>query len=55
MNEESIFAAAIAKTPEERGPFLDEACGSDHELRARVEALLEAHDHPDSCGGHGRM
>jgi WD40 repeat protein/serine/threonine protein kinase len=48
MNEESIFAAAITKTPEERGAFLDDACGSDQELRARVEALLEAHDSPDS-------
>jgi len=49
MNEESVFTAAIEKTsPEERAKFLDEACAGDAGLRARVEALLHAHDHPDS-------
>ncbi len=49
MNEESIFTAAIAKTsPEERAKFLEEACGSDAGMRAGVEALLHAHDRPDS-------
>jgi WD40 repeat protein/serine/threonine protein kinase len=48
VNEESIFAAALGKAPTpERGAFLDEACAGDANLRAAVEALLYAHDHPD--------
>jgi serine/threonine protein kinase len=49
VDEESIFAAALAKaSPEERQAFLAGACSGDAELRGRVEALLEAHEHPDS-------
>jgi serine/threonine protein kinase/tetratricopeptide (TPR) repeat protein len=49
VDEESIFTAALAKaSPEERLAFLDEACHGDAELRFRVEALLQAHEHPDS-------
>ncbi len=49
MTEETIFAEAIEKkTPEERAMYLDRACGHDAHLRARVEGLLKAHDHPDS-------
>jgi len=44
----SIFLAAVEKAPAERASFLEQAAGSDAALRARVEALLEAHDHPDS-------
>ncbi len=41
---ENIFAAALEKhSPEERAALLDEACGADLHLRARVEALLRAH------------
>src|SRR5262245_15409771 len=41
----SIFAGAIERpSPEERAAFLDTACGSDVELRRRIEALLRAHD-----------
>lgn len=44
MTEESIFHAALAKTiPAERAAFLDEACGTDLDLRRQIEALLEAH------------
>src|SRR2546430_13744088 len=43
MNEETIFAAVIAWPPEERVACLDQACGSDAELRRRVEVLLNAH------------
>jgi serine/threonine protein kinase len=40
----AIFTGALAQaTPEERGAYLDEACGGDAELRRRVEALLQAH------------
>jgi eukaryotic-like serine/threonine-protein kinase len=39
---ETIFHDARALEAEARGPYLDEACGGDHVLRARVEALLAA-------------
>ena len=49
MNEEAIFHAATQKTsPEERAAYLNEACYGDADLRAGVEALLDAYDHPDS-------
>jgi serine/threonine protein kinase/tetratricopeptide (TPR) repeat protein len=41
---ESLFAAAVALPAGERGAYLDEACGGDVELRARLDALLRAHD-----------
>jgi hypothetical protein len=42
--EEALFAAALEKpTPAERAAYLDGACGNDHVLRARIEALLAAH------------
>jgi serine/threonine protein kinase/tetratricopeptide (TPR) repeat protein len=37
---EQLFEAALALKPEERGPFLDQACGHDEQLRRTVEALL---------------
>ena len=41
----SIFCEAVERpAPEERAAYLDSACGRDAELRARVEALLAAHD-----------
>ena len=43
MSDESIFAAALGKAPgAERRAFLDGACGGDHDLRRRIEGLLEA-------------
>jgi eukaryotic-like serine/threonine-protein kinase len=48
MDEESIFTAALGKAPPQRPAFLAEACGGDVHLRAKVEALLSAHEHPDS-------
>src|SRR5579884_3600725 len=49
MQEESIFASALTKTSLlEREAFLAEACAGNPALRARVEALLHAHEHPDS-------
>ena len=45
MSDESIFAAALSKAPgAERRAFLDGACGSDDDLRRRIERLLEADD-----------
>jgi serine/threonine protein kinase len=43
MTEESLFLAALEKnTPAERLAFLEEACGGDAALRARMQLLLEA-------------
>jgi WD40 repeat protein/serine/threonine protein kinase len=43
MSDESIFGAALSKAPGiERRAFLDGACGSDDDLRRRIERLLEA-------------
>jgi WD40 repeat protein/serine/threonine protein kinase len=44
MDEASIFLEALQKqSPQERAAFLDQACGSHHELRHSVELLLKAH------------
>ena len=45
----SIFSEALEKqTPQERAAYLDKACGSDASLRAKVEALLKAHEQAGS-------
>src|SRR5438034_11681682 len=49
MSERDIFTAARQLTdPAARSAYLDEACAGDPALRERVEALLRAHDQPDS-------
>jgi WD40 repeat protein/serine/threonine protein kinase len=49
MNEETVFAEARSKPyPAERDEFLKQVCRDDAELRARVEALLEADKAHDS-------
>jgi serine/threonine protein kinase len=49
VDEEAIFAAALAEAvTAQRVAFLDRACARDAGLRSRVEALLRAHDNPDS-------
>ena len=40
---ETIFNAALAVAPATRAAFLAAECGSDADLRARVERLLAAH------------
>lgn len=45
---ELFFEALDRTTPEERTAFLEEACGQDVKLRARVEALLARHFEDDS-------
>src|SRR5262245_51275137 len=43
MEPRAIVLVAVQKgDPVERQAFLDEACGSNRELRAQVEALLQA-------------
>ena len=41
---ESIFTAALGRGPEQRAAYVEGACHDDPELRARVEALLAAHE-----------
>src|SRR6516162_3153371 len=44
MNESQVFTNALKLgTPAERAAYLDEACAGDPQLRAGVEALLQAH------------
>ena len=40
---ESLFTEAVALPVEARAPFLDRTCVGDAGLRARIEALLQAH------------
>jgi WD40 repeat protein/serine/threonine protein kinase len=48
LSEEELFAAAIQTPLAERAALLDRACAGDTSVRAQVESLLAAHDHPDS-------
>ena len=42
---EAIFTAAVEKgSTAEQASYLDKACGSDADLRARVETLLKSHE-----------
>jgi WD40 repeat protein/serine/threonine protein kinase len=45
--EELLFQLALTKSAAERAEFLDRECGEDKALRARLNALLVAHDAPD--------
>ncbi|HXJ55107.1 MAG TPA: serine/threonine-protein kinase, partial [Verrucomicrobiae bacterium] len=44
---EAIFLAALELPSAERPAYLGGACGDNHQLRQRVEALLRAHDAPE--------
>ncbi len=48
MHEDAIFTEALELEPQRRSAYLDEACGDDADLRARVEGLLSAANDPDS-------
>src|SRR4051812_28492576 len=39
----AVYAGALQRDPQERSGYLSVACAGDPELRARVEALLQAH------------
>lgn len=39
-----IFSEALERKDSDRESYLNEACGADIDLRAKVEALLQAHD-----------
>jgi WD40 repeat protein/serine/threonine protein kinase len=45
---QALFLDALQLDPAARAAFLDKECANDRELRRRVEALLRAHDEPDS-------
>jgi serine/threonine protein kinase len=49
--EELLFQLALTKPASERASWLDRECGDDRALRARLEALLSAHEQPDSALG----
>ena len=46
--EEGLFQLALAKPAEKRAAFIDVMCDGDPALRARLEALLAAHEQPDT-------
>ncbi len=48
---QAVFLAVTEKTPSERTAFLQGQCGTNVDLRQRVEALLRAHDEPGSILG----
>ena len=47
-NEEALFALALSKPAAERAAWLDRECGGDSALRQRLDALLAAHEQPDT-------
>ncbi len=46
--EELLFQLALTKPATERSLFLERECGDDEALRARLEALLAAHEQPET-------
>src|SRR5262245_24897242 len=43
----AVFQAALETPADQRPAYLDRACGADHGVRRRVEALLRAHEGTD--------
>jgi hypothetical protein len=43
-NEEALFVLALTKPAAGRAAWLDRECGEDKALRARLDALLAAHE-----------
>ncbi len=54
MNDEQVFAEAIALPSHERLSFLDKVC-IDMEQRQRMDVLLAAHERPDSLFDHSEV
>ena len=52
----AVFLEALDKYPPDQwGPYLDEACGEDRELRRNVQVLLDAHESGDSLLDKGAI
>ena len=52
QKSDSIFWAALEiDSHQERGAYLDEACGSDQEQRAQIEEMLAAHSRAEGFLG----
>jgi len=49
--EELLFQLALLKPAAERAAWLDRECGEDKALRARIEALLAAHEQTEGLLG----
>jgi hypothetical protein len=47
--EEALFALALSKPAAKRAAFLDAMCDGDAAFRARLDALLAAHEQPDAA------
>ena len=47
--EEALFALALEKPANKRSAFLNAVCDGDAALRARLDALIAAHEQPDSA------
>ena len=47
--EEALFVLALEKPAAERAAFLELICGEDRTLRARIEALLAAHEQTEGA------
>ena len=47
--EEALFALSLEKPTDKRPAFLDAVCEGDAALRQRLEALLAAHEQPDTA------
>src|SRR2546425_11917391 len=48
MCDSRIFKAAVKLSPERRAAYVEQACGTNQELRREVESLLRAHEDPGS-------
>ena len=48
QHAQQLFDAALQHPPEKRQEFLEQACGSNQDLRREVESLLAAHDESSS-------
>lgn len=47
-NEGALFALALTKPPAKRAAWLDAECQGEPALRARLAALLAAHEQPET-------
>ncbi|MAG30485.1 MAG: hypothetical protein CL908_06265 [Deltaproteobacteria bacterium] len=45
---EDVFTRALAEDESTRATWVHATCGDDHDLRVRVEELLESHDCEDT-------